>query len=417
MDFVESAKSQWSGRYSWGDENQSSQGLSISGTKLLTNYEQYMGSNTRILSANLLNEARFGYSRFYNTIGTLSAFNNDVVGSLNLPNLPSGVPVTWGIPQVTFSGDGFQPFGDSTEGPYENNNNTIQFLDNLSWNKGKHSLKFGFEYDRQNYNQVGNQYPRGQYSFSANATRDAAYAQGTGDAFADFLLGDIFQSTIAVAVAKAKFQRNAEHAFVDDTWKITPKLTLSLGLRYELTPPFTDQLNNLFIVHVPQIYATPGVPSSAWPYFVRQGNCSDPYTANPLIPIHWTLTPARCSNGLLPNQLVNTRYTDFAPRFGVAYSPDAKTVIRTGFGIFFTQDNSNSLYFDLARNLAARVSTIATTGKADVSYNNAFPAIGGVTAVPPPYAYSDNPNHHTAYTMQYLFNIQRQIGSIELRII
>jgi len=409
MDFVESAKSQWTGRYSWGDENQSTQTINISGSKILTNYEQYMGSNTRILSPNVINEARFGYSRFYNTIGTLSAFNLDVVGSLKLPNLPSGLPVTWGIPNVSFNGDGFAAFGDSTEGPYENNNNTTQFIDNVSWNKGKHSLKFGFEYDRQNYNQVGNQYPRGQYSFSANATQDASHK--AGDAFAEFLLGDIFQSTVAVAVANAKFQRNAEAAFVDDSWKLTPKFTVSMGLRYELTPPYTDQLNNLFIVHVPQIYPASGAPKSLWPYFVRQGNCSDPYTANPAIAIRWTLSPAVCSNGLLPNQLVDTRYRDFAPRFAIAWSPDSKTVIRTGFGIFYAQDNSNSLYFDLARNLAARVSTIATTGQADVTYANAFPATGGVTSVPPPYAYSDNPKHHTAYTMQYLFNIQRQFGA------
>jgi hypothetical protein len=411
MDFVESAKSQWTGRYSWGDENESTQTINLSGSKLLTNYEQYMGSNTRILTPNLLNEARFGYSRFYNTIGTLSAFNLDVVGLLNLPNLPSGPPVTWGIPQVTFSGDGFTAFGDSTEGPYENNNNTTQFIDNLSWNKGKHSLKVGFEYDRQNYNQVGNQYPRGQYSYSANATRNAAFGQGTGDAFAEFLLGAVNQSTIAVAIANAKFQRNAEAAFVDDTWKVTPKLTVSMGLRWELTPPYTDQLNNLFIVHVPQIYPAPGAPKSIWPYFVRQGNCSDPYTADPAVPIRWTVTSAVCSNGLLPDQLVKTRYNDFAPRFAIAYSPDSKTVIRTGFGTFYAQDNSNSLYFDLARNLAARVSTLATTGQADVTYANAFPPIGGVTSVPPPYAYSDNPNHHTAYTMQYLFNVQRQFGA------
>jgi hypothetical protein len=411
MDFVESSKSQWTGRYSWGDETQSSQTINISGTKILTNYEQYLGSNTRILSPNVVNEARFGYSRFYNSIGTLSAFTTDVVGSLKLPNLPSGLPVTWGIPSVSFSGDGFAAFGDSTEGPYENKNNTLQFIDNISWNKGKHSFKFGFEYDRQNYNQIGNQYPRGQYSFSANATQNAAHAGG--DAFAEFLMGDIFQSTVAVQVANAQFQRNMEAAFVDDTWKITPKLTLSIGLRYELTPPFTDQTNNLFIVHVPRLYTTPGAPQSDWPYFVRQGNCTDPYTANPPIAIRWTVTPAVCSNGLLPNQLMNTRYRDFAPRFGIAWSPDSRTVVRTGFGIFYSQDNSNSLYFDLARNLAARVSTIATTGTPDVSFNNAFPPAGGglTVAVPPPYAYSDNPIHHTAYTMQYLLNIQRQFGA------
>ena len=133
--------------------------------------------------------------------------------------------------------------------------------------------------------------------------------------------GGYFQDTVAVAAADAKFQRNAEAAFVDDTWKVTPKLTLSLGLRYELVPPFTDQINNLFTVYVPHIYHTAGAPQSDWPYFVRQGNCQDAYTANPPIPIRWDanpaiVTPAVCSNGLLPDALMKTRYKDFAPRFG-----------------------------------------------------------------------------------------------------
>jgi Carboxypeptidase regulatory-like domain len=410
MDFVESAKSQWSGRYSWGDENFVNQTINVSGSKLLTNYEQYMGSNTRILSANVVNEARFGYARFYNSLSTVSAFITDITASLNLPNLPtSGPPVTWGIPSVALTG--YSGFGDNSDGPYQNQNNTAQFIDTVSWIKGKHAFKFGFEYDRQNFDQVGNQYPRGQYSFQPNATRSATNTGG--DAFAEFLLGDIFSSIVAVSVASAQFQRNVEAAFIDDTWKITPKFTLSLGLRYELTPPYTDLMNNLFIVHVPHIYETPGAPQSDWPYFLRQGSCTDPYNANPPIRIRWVVTPAQCSNGLLPNQLMNTRYTDFAPRFAIAYSPDSKTVIRTGFGIFFSQDNSNSVFFDLARNLAVRNTNYATTGNADLTYSNAFPSTAGSTVPIPtgPYAYSDNPNHHTATTMQYLFNIQRQFGS------
>ena len=407
MDFVESAKSQWSGRYSWGDENQTNQTINVSGARIITNYEQYMGSNTRILSANLLNEARFGYSRFYNSLGAIAQGSENIVNELSLPNLVPGPPVTWGIPSVTLVS--YSGFGDNSDGPYQNQNNTAQFIDTLSWNKGKHSLKFGFEYDRQNFNQLGNQYSRGQYAFQPNATQSAAHTGG--DSFAEFLLGDVFQATVAVAAANVLFQRNTEAAFVDDTWKVTPKLTLSMGLRYELTPPYTDQIPNLFIVHVPHIYETPGAPQSDWPYFVRQGNCTDPYTANPAVSIRWTKTPAVCSNGLLPNQLMNTRYTDFAPRFSIAWSPDAKTVIRTGIGIFFAQDNANSVYFDLGRNLAVRNSNIATTGLADVNYNNAFPSTSGLTVpVGPPYAYSDNPNHHTPYTMQYLFNVQRQFG-------
>ena len=120
-----------------------------------------------------------------------------------------------------------------------------------------------------------------------------------------------------------------------------------------------------------------------------------------------------CSNGLLPNQLMNTRYKDFAPRFGISWSPDSRTVVRTGFGMFYSQDNSNSPYFDLARNLAARELDDSRHRDTEcLLTSNAFPSTSGLTVpVPPPYAYSDNPNHHTAYTMQYLFNVQRQFGA------
>jgi hypothetical protein len=408
MDFVESSKSQWTGRYSWGDEVQSQQTINLSGAKITTNYEQYLGSNTRILTPNIVNEARFGYSRFYNALTAIGAFGTNYVQQLNLPNLAPGPPVTWGIPSVGLAN--YSGFGDNSDGPYQNSNNTAQFIDNISWNKGKHSFKFGFEYDRQNFNQFGNQYSRGQYAFQPNATRSASNTGG--DSFAEFLLGDIYQATVAVAAANVLFYRNNWATFVDDTWKVTSKLTLSLGLRWELVPPFTDSINNLFIVYVPHNDITPQQPQSRWPYFVRQGNCTDAYAANPPIAVRWTVTPAVCSNGLLPNQLMSTRYTDFAPRVGIAYSPDSKTVIRAGFGTFFSQDNANSPYFDLGRNLAVRNSVFATTGKADLFYNNAFPSTSGATVpVGAPYAYSDNPNHHTAYTMQYLLNLQRQFGA------
>lgn len=193
MDWVESSKSQWTGRYSWGDENQSSTGLSITGSKIVTNYEQYLGSNTRTITPTLVNEARYGYSRFYNSTGTYSAFTTDSVAALGVPGLQSGAPVTWGIPAISFNGDGFSGIGDNTDGPYANDNNTLQLVDNLSWIHGKHTFRFGFEYNRQHYNQVGNQFSRGNFVFQPNATQSTA--KTGGDAFAEFLLGDLFQST------------------------------------------------------------------------------------------------------------------------------------------------------------------------------------------------------------------------------
>ena len=175
---------------------------------------------------------------------------------------------------------------------------------------------------------------------------------GTGGySFADFLLGQLFQSTNAVAVANAKYQRNVYHAFIDDTWKVLPRLTLSLGLRYELTPPYTDTLGDLFNVKIPKYITTANAPPEDWPFFVRQSGCTDPYEG---LNIFWTSTNAVCGGGLNHN-LLETKYKNFAPRVGIAYSPDDKTVIRTGFGIFYMQDIGNSMYFDMARNIAARI--------------------------------------------------------------
>jgi Carboxypeptidase regulatory-like domain/TonB dependent receptor len=405
MDFVESSKSQWTGRYSWGDEDQANHGINITGTKIITNYDQYLVSNTRSISPTLVNEARYGYSRFFNSIGTTSAYTNNVVASIGVPNLNPGDPVTWGVPNISLNGDGFTGIGDSTDGPYANDNNTLQLIDNVSWVKGKHAFRFGVEYNRQNYNQVGNQFSRGNFVFQPNATQSTAHTGG--DAFAEFLLGQMYQSTVAVAIADAKFQRNAEALFADDTWKFTSKITLSLGLRWELTPPFNNQLGNQFTVAIPQIAFYSNAPVSTYPYFVRQGNCTDPYSG---INIRWTSTAATCSNGAYPSQLMQTQYKNFAPRVGVSWSPNAKLVVRAGFGIFFNQDIGNAV-FDMARNIAARVTQTSTLGTSNLFYSNAVPGGNGTIAqVGPPYAYADALSHRTTSSMQYLLNVQREFA-------
>lgn len=405
MDFVESSKSQWSGRYSWGDENSASQGITLDGTKIVTNYEQYMGSNTRTFTPNLVNEARFGYTRFFNSIGTYLAFNTDVVSQIGIPNFPGGAPVTWGIPNVTLIG--YNSIGDSTEGPYANNNNGLQFIDTLSWIRGKHTFRFGAEYTRQNYNQVGNQFARGQFTFQANATLSPT--KTGGDTFADFLLGDMYQSEAAVAIAEANFQRNMFHAWADDTWKITPKLSLALGLRYEYTPPFYNTLGNLFTVYLPHIvYGGPADPS-LFPQFMRQGNCGDPYEG---IKIQWPQIKTTCSNGVLNDRLMQSQYLNFAPRVGIAYSPNSKWVIRTGAGEFYNQDAGNPV-FDMARNIAGRIRVVnQVAGVPNIFWNNALAAIsGGAKAqVTSPFAFVDAYSHKTSYTIEYLLNIQRQLA-------
>src|SRR5207253_582423 len=168
MDFVESSNSQWTGRYSWGDENQLTESLKLNGAAILSNFNQYMGSNTRVLSPNVVTETRFGFTQFYNTTGPQLAFNRDVVGELKILGLASGPPVQWGIPSISLNG--YTGFGNDSEGPYENNNNSLQFLNNTTVLHGKHTFKFGGEIRRDSYNQVGNQFARAQFTFQRNAT-------------------------------------------------------------------------------------------------------------------------------------------------------------------------------------------------------------------------------------------------------
>ncbi|HEV8369347.1 MAG TPA: TonB-dependent receptor [Pyrinomonadaceae bacterium] len=407
FDFIESSKSQWMGRYNWGDENTSTQGLNLAGTKVLTKYKQWAVANTRAINSNLVNEVRFGYTKFFNSLGTLSAGTLDVVSDIGIPNQNPGDPITWGIPNIAFNGGGFTGIGDANDGPFANDNNTTQFFEKLSWIHGKHTFGFGGEFSRQNFNQVGNQFSRGVFTFQANATTNPANGTG-GFSFADFLLGRIFVSTNAAAVADAKFKRNVFHAFIDDTWKVSPNLTLSLGLRYELTPPFTNTLGDYFTVKIPKIEFVANAPQADWPFFVRQvKGCTDPYEG---LKIRWTSTNAVCGGGL-NNNLRETKYLNFAPRVGIAYSHGDKTVIRAGFGIFYMQDIANAEYFDMARNIAARVD-LTTTPANPVTWSNAIPGGNGtLVQVPPPFAWAAAYDHATPYTAQYMLNVQRQLSA------
>ena len=403
MDFNESSKSSWFGRYSWGDENQLSVGLGNAGSKILTNVEQYVGSNTRVLTPNIVTETRFGYTRFYNSIGRLFAFNRNVVKEVGIPGLSDGTPVQWGIPGVGIVN--YSGIGDDSEGPYENKNHSLQFLNNTSVIRGKHTFRFGGEIRKDAYNQVGNQFARGQFTFDLQATQNPA-TKTQGDAFAGFLLGQIYQAEAAVAIASAQFRSNSFALYVDDTYKITPKVTLSLGLRYERIPPWEDQTGHLFGVYIPFLDSTPNADPSRRPSFIRQGNCSDPYAG---VPIRWPNINVLC-DGRLGNRLVQVDNQNFAPRLGVAYSPSAKWVIRAGTGIFYNQDAGNPR-FDMARNLSGRVRfNPANPDFPNLTWNNALSSLSGATAnVFTPYSFANKYERKTPRTMQYLFNVQREL--------
>ena len=401
-DFIESDKSTWSGRYSWTDEIQLTPGLKLNGTKILTTARQVMASNTRTLTSTIVNEARFGYNSFFNSLGRELAGTRDVVSELGIPGINSGPPIAWGIPSIGITG--FSGFGDDTEGPYVNTNKTFQLIDNLSWTRGSHSFRFGGEMRWDQYNQVGNQFARGGFAFEANVTSNRG-AAGTGNPFADFLLGYCKRCEVSVSLATAEFRARSQYYYIDDSWKVTPKLTINLGLRYEYSPPWRDNLNRLVNIYVPYADSTPNVADrSRHPVFIRMGS-GDFYEGltlrfNPLI--------QTARDGRLGGRLVNDDKNDFAPRFGMAWSPTNKWTIRFGGGGFYSQDTGNPR-FDMARNLAGRRRDEATPTDRDLTWSTPFRNLAGTVQISNPYVLGNTFGRRTPYVLQYMLSVQREL--------
>ncbi len=402
MDFNESSNSQWFGRYSWTDESALNQGWALNGTTLITKAKQYMISNTRVLSSNKVNELRFGVNWFYNLIGLELSGVRDVINELNIPGLNTPDPITWGIPRITnlvnYSG-----FGNDSSGPFAINDAVFQVTDNLSWIKGKHSLRFGGEIRRDRYNQKGNEFARGSFEFNGTYTSNPFTKKG-GDSVADLLMGNMNRAEAAIWLAFAQFRSTSAYFYVDDTYRIAPRLTVNMGLRYELTPPWYDRSQNMVSVHTPMIVRAANVQNVPHPVLVRPGK-GDFYEG---VGFRYPGVPV-ARDGRLGDNLVQTDYSNWAPRLGIAYTPSAKWTFRTGFGMFYSVESGNSR-FDLNRGFAGRVSRNADPNIPNIQFGNFLTGASYPWILPAsPYLWSVKYDVRNTYSMMYLFNIQREI--------
>src|SRR5262249_47837965 len=152
-------------------------------------------------------------------------------------------PAAWGVPNLIINP--FSTFGDITSGPFIVNNHIFQLVDNFSWVKGKHSIRFGAEIRRDRYNSQGNSNARGSFTISGQAVENPAlargYSSGSGTGMADFLLGYASSLQTAPALAFGQFRSTIQNYYIDDTWRLHPKVTVTVGLRYENTPPYYDK--------------------------------------------------------------------------------------------------------------------------------------------------------------------------------
>ncbi len=401
------------GRWTWKNiTSLSSNDLLIPSTNNPDNYRMLVLAHNYAIKPNLLNEARFGFTR--NDSGYSNPFNGTAFSqSLGFQGL-IGLPAFFnGLPEIDITNlNGLTV--DRLEGI--THGRTYQAVDNVTWNHGRHTFKFGVDY--RHIEAItplgfigGDNY--GNFSFSGTFS---------GAPFGDFLLG------IPSSTGFDNVQRdndgitNHYNAYVQDSFRVSEKLTLEYGLRFEFHPGYYDASGN--IGNFDPSYAKSGAviyPDGHSDLlatgFLQSANAC-PQLGSKTGP---SLNGAPCmpvlsaSQAGLPQSL-RTAPRRFMPRFGFAYRPfGTKTVFRGGFS-FYNTEVLGSIYYALTGTLQSATFTYnnsITNGVPAIQWPNVKTGGSGITVPPAGSDYfgtANQINYKDPYAEQWNFSIDRDLG-------
>ena len=372
-------------------------------------YRSLALSEVHLFKPNLINEFRVGYNRINSHRFQLND-NQDISAQLGFPNVPFG-PNNGGLPNITF-GDGTAGIGSSTYLPSIEKQNSFVFTDNLTWIRGHHSLKFGTEVRIEQFTIFQPAEARGFLTFGNDFTDNPAAPGTGGSSFATMLLG-VADGGGITSLHNIDYRRQTYAGFTQDDWKASDRLTLNLGLRYEVFSTVKEHNNEEgTFVFGPN---TMLVPSG-------QNEQLTPLLAASIPITHGT-------RGLISPDLNN-----FAPRIGFAFQAMNKLVLRGGYGIFYGgQENGpysnpspgfNPPFFssesfstpcgNLASNPAFPAGNVLNCSIPSLNMNgsntlaNGFPPTA-LSNPNTPELYSVDPNLGTPYTQQWHLGWQYQM--------
>lgn len=344
---------------------------------------------THTFTPHVVNQLKYGYARYNGPTFNADQTNAFSAASQGLTNLPGGQAQA-AFPIVTFAGTNAPTnWGGTTANRTIAQNYTL--VDNVQWIFGKHSLTLGGQLAWLLYNVTqasGGSTPltlanavteTAQITPSSNSKPAYAATANTGLAYASFLVGEIDKGSLTQYLDQTFGSRfRAVSPYVQDNWKVSDKLTLDLGLRWDIFP-------SLHEAH------------GFYSFF-------DPTVTNPVTGINGALNFAGSgSNTCNCATPVSTYYKNIGPRIGVAYQMDARSVLRASYGVMYTHGDgvgggsasqsgtsSNSLGFSAGPTFSANgqlLSTMPLTGT-----NAAFPSFT------PPAGRASGPSYGTGYT-------------------
>jgi hypothetical protein len=292
---------------------------------------------THIFSPRLVNTSRIGYNRSILLSTVLGVGSRPYYQEFGLKNL-SPLPQQWTPPTLAITG--FFSAG-NRYAPQGATQNRFQYADELNYQLGRHHIFAGGEFIRTQFE--GNWVIQNNGYYTFNATMTGQYVGGTrktsGLGFVDVLLGFPSSAAGANGVSIGYFREWQVDGYVQDDWQLTPKLTLNLGLRYDFDNPPNDKNGNSSVYDLP---------------------------SNQTISGTW-----------------RTNYRDISPRLGFAYSPDNKTAIHGGYGIYYTSSPYNFLQFLLAHPPNFITQSVSFTQKTPTPVENVFVANPSATGITP----------------------------------
>lgn len=381
--------------------------LQLPGFSAFSTFRQRVVSadDTHIFSPTLLNVARFGYSIITTSAEPAQPFTAAEFGiSSPLSSLFPEMP--------TISISNFMDIGPS---PFEDNDAqvaTYTVSDTLTWTKGRHTFKLGGEYKRQLVDLRFDLYTRG----------NIFHLGFLGNPFTDFLAGLSGLSIMGSGVNDREQRANDAAWFVQDDWRLTNRLTVNLGLRWDYFGPFYE-LQGRYIGLDPARIQTAALPTGGVAItdgFVQAGNATNPLPGIPLV----------------EDGLVESDWNNLAPRVGFALElfKSKPTVLRGGYGVYYDRPNARLLnnqvlnfpYYTLALVFATPITNpfvqvpLPDQFPLDVTNPAIFPfggppavlpaaVAGGLTFVPSNGLYPNLANFRTPYVQQYNLGIQHEL--------
>jgi hypothetical protein len=273
-------------------------------------------SDTHTFAPTLVNEAKLGYTRDFGYWFDTN-YGEDVLSRIGLQGIanPGNDPAIGGMPSLSFDGAvGFAGTSTWANGNFQAQN-TYQFIDNVSWYRGRHNLKLGFDVRRYQINdQAKPQSMRGQFAFDD---------QLSGFSYANFLLGYPSFARRSIARPNAYPRSTYLGFYMQDDFKISPNITFNYGLRYEYQAPWTEKFDRMFTFDPARgslVTAGTSIPADLVPAVAA---------TLPIIPASEAGLPVR--------SLFEKDANNISPRLGLAIRPlgDATTVVRVGWGLYY----------------------------------------------------------------------------------